>query len=174
MLTAPSCTAASFSLQASVSGPSDANLTLLTGSHHHSLLSGWLRSSSPGNLATGLLTSHWPAISWHRLTSWTWPLTPSSPCNCRRRRRRLLHFRFHTLLRLSSPLLHHLLLKSLLPGKLLRRSLSCRCSHLQRLEGWCRRVILISRNWIRFRVYINKQEYYWVTGVQTQRLAATK
>ena len=128
MLTAPSCTAASFS----------PNLTLLTGSHHHNLLSGWLRSSSPGNLATGLLTSHWPAISWHRLTSWTWPLTPSSPCNCCRR---LLHCRFQTLLRLSSPLLHHLLLKSLLPGKLQRRSLSCRCSHLQRLEGWYRRVI---------------------------------
>ncbi len=110
------------------------------------------------------------ALSWHHPPSWTWPLTPSSQDNCCRRfclllLLLLLHFHFRTLLRLWRSPLHRLPLRSLLPGKLPRRSCSCWCSHLQKLGGWCIPVIFdFPGNCILSAVWIHKQEYLWLTG----------
>lgn len=125
----------------------------LTASHHHNLLSGSTQSSSPGKLATDLLMSQQPVLSWHRPTSWTWPLTPS----CWRRSRRL---HFHTLVRLCISPHRRLLLRSLLRGRPLRRSCSCCWSHLQRLEGWCTHVIF---DFLDPRCRGDKQEHTWGT-----------
>lgn len=136
ILTAPSCTISSFfssfrHLWCQLCSCNQQS------THHHNLLSGWIRSSSPGNPATDLLMSLQSVLSWHCPTSWIWPLTLSSPCNCHL----LLHFHSQSLLCPSSAHLHRLLLRSLLQGRPPRRSCRSWRSHQQRLEGWCMRVI---------------------------------
>lgn len=101
-------------------------------SHHRNPPSGLRQPSSPGTLATPVPMSRHPAPSWHRLRSWTWPLTPSSPRSCRRHR--LRSFR-HT----SGP--PRPLQKTPPPGRP-PRSCSCCCSHLRRLRGRCTWIIL--------------------------------